>query len=191
MGEVSVQNQDAQLIERCKEGDRSAQEALYNRFASKMMGVCMRYAGDRDVAADMLQEGFIKVFRYLHQFRGDGSVEGWIRRIMVNTALAHLRKQKALQYKVPLSEAEEHAEPATVHQSMNADALMELVQQLPDGYRAVFNLYAIEGYEHQEIAEMLGISEGTSKSQMARARRWLKKNLQHLDHIESLRYEIV
>jgi RNA polymerase sigma-70 factor (ECF subfamily) len=191
MGDNSAQAKNIQLIEACKKGDRSAQEALYNRFASKMMGICMRYAGDHDLAADMLQEGFIKVFRYLHQFRGEGSAEGWIRRIMVNTALAHLRKQKALQYKVPLSEADECSEDETATPSMNADDLMELVQQLPDGYRTVFNLYAIEGYEHQEIAEMLGISEGTSKSQVARARRWLKKNLQYLEQFDRERYEVI
>lgn len=151
------------------------QAALYERFASRMYGVCLRYTSDPEEAQDILQEGFIKVFRHLEKFRQEGSFEGWIRRIMINTAIEYFRKKKYLN---PVTEKEEASLESSDENALDKLAekdIIGLIQQLSPGYRAVFNLYVIEGYGHKEIAEMLGISEGTSKSQLARAKSVLQK----------------
>jgi RNA polymerase sigma-70 factor (ECF subfamily) len=169
---------DEQLVYGCVNGDPVAQKALYQRFARKMMSICMRYAGDRDQAQDMLQDGFVKVFQKIGHYRADGPLGGWIARTMVNTALDHLRRNKPYDHSVDLSEAEHlHQEDATVLGSMTTEELMALIQSLPAGYRTVFNLFVIEGYPHKEIADMLGISENTSKSQFMKARAYLRKLL--------------
>lgn|SRR5690606_10573057 len=140
-----------------------------------MLGVCMRYAQSTFEAEDMLQAGFVKVFAALPDFRGDGSIEGWIRRIIVNTAISTYRQNKRLETE---SWQEGHdAVHAYELQHLEHEDLLRLVRALPDGYRIVFNLYAIEGYSHKEIAGMLGISEGASKSQLSRARRWLQDKI--------------
>lgn len=154
------------------------QAALYERFAPKMYGVCLRYTSDQEEAQDILQEGFIKVFKNLEKFRQEGSFEGWIRRIVINTAIEHFRRRKHLQ---PVTEKEEAAIETTEESALDRLAekdIIALVRQLSPGYRAVFNLYVIEGYGHKEIAEMLGISEGTSKSQLARAKAVLQRLVQ-------------
>lgn len=173
---------DSDLIEGCLQGDRRLQHDLYQRFASKMYGVCLRYAANAEEAEDILQEGFIKVFKKMGSFRSEGSFEGWVRRIFVNTAIEHFRRKNYLQ---PITEREE----ATVEGSYLSvlDDLAErdiigLVQQLSPGYRTVFNMYVIEGYTHREIADSLGISEGTSKSQLSRAKLILQGLVQ--THIE-------
>lgn len=165
------------LIKACQRNDMLAQKRFYDRFAPKMMGVCYRYARDRDDAEDMLQEGFTKVFQRLHSFRFEGSVEGWIRRIIVHTAIDQLRKRKNEQYPVELDAVEgpDYAENIIDH--LELDYLFGLIQNLPDGYRLVFNLFAIEGYSHGEIAEKLGISASTSRSQYTRARAILKQKI--------------
>lgn len=173
------------LIRKCKAGDRKAQELLYKQFAAKMMGVCLRYATDKMEAEDMLQNGFIKVFQKLDDYRGAGSFEGWVRRIMVHTSIEYYRKHhKNLQ----LVEIEESGtcEPVSGRyaSSLEAKDLMLLIQQLPAGYRMVFNLYAIEGYSHREIADMAGITEGASKSQLSRARALLKQKIEQLERNE-------
>jgi len=166
------------LINGCLAGDRRVQELLYERFAAKMYAVCLRYSGNTDDAADLLQEGFIKVFRNLQKFRKEGSFEGWVRRVFVNTAIEHYRRKHSLTTVV--SDKEETIED----NSWNAlDRLAEkdiiaLVQQLSPGYRTVFNMYVIEGYSHKEIGDILDISEGTSKSQLARAKGILQKKVQ-------------
>lgn len=142
------------------------------------MSVCMRYAGNRDQAQDMLQDGFVKVFQKIDHFRGDGSLGGWITRTMVNTALDHIRRNKPYDHSLDLTEAEHlHQEDEQVLSAMTTDELMDLIQALPPGYRTVFNLFAIEGYPHKDIAGMLGISENTSKSQFMKARAYLRKLL--------------
>jgi len=162
------------LIEGCLKGDRRMQELLYQHFAPKMYAVCLRYAGNAEDARDILQDGFVKVFRSLDRYRGEGSFEGWVRRIFVNTAIEHYRKQANL-YTVP-----ENQETLIEDKDLSAldnlamKDLVALIQQLSPGYRTVFNLYAVEGYTHKEIAELLGISEGTSKSQLARAKAILQ-----------------
>ncbi len=158
------------LIKGCLEGDRRAQEQLYQKFSPKMYGVCLRYAGKAEDAQDILQDGFVKVFKNLHMYRGDGSFEGWIRRIFVNTAIEHYRRQVNL---YPVTENHENlleTKEISAFDSLSVKDLMKIIQQLSPGYRTVFNLYVVEGYSHKEIAEMIGISEGTSKSQLARAK---------------------
>lgn len=154
------------------------QEELYRRFSPKMYAVCFRYAHNTADAQDLLQEGFVKVYRNLHKFRGDGSFEGWVRRVFVNTAIEHFRK-KSLQLN-SVSEREENTiedhDLSALDQLAERD-ILQLIQELSPGYKAVFNLYVVEGYSHKEIGEMLGISEGTSKSQLARAKGILQKKI--------------
>ena len=161
---------ESDLIEGCLKGDRKMQYELYQRFAPKMYGVSLRYAGNAEEAEDILQEGFIKVFNKMGSYRGDGSFEGWIRRVFVNTAIEHFRKKTHLQ---PITENEEstiEGKYLSVLDHMAEKDIIQLVQQLSPGYRTVFNMYVVEGYTHRQIAEILGISEGTSKSQLSRAK---------------------
>jgi RNA polymerase sigma-70 factor (ECF subfamily) len=168
---------DTDLIKGSIAGDPRMQEALYNRYAPRMYAVCLRYAGNNDDAQDLLQEGFIKVFRNLERFRHEGSFEGWLRRVFVNTSIEHYRRKVHLN---SISDQEEKgiedASVSVLDQLAERD-IVQLVQELSPGYRAVFNLYVIEGYSHREIAEMLQISEGTSKSQLARAKSILQKKV--------------
>ncbi|MBK9761826.1 MAG: sigma-70 family RNA polymerase sigma factor [Flavobacteriales bacterium] len=169
---------DEQLAAGCVKGDPVIQKALYQQFARKMMSICMRYAHNRDQAQDILQDGFVKVFQKMDHYRGDGPLGGWIARTMVNTALDHIRRNKPYDHSVDLTVAEHlHSEDEHVLSGMTTDELMDLIQSLPTGYRTVFNLFAIEGYPHKDIAEMLGISENTSKSQFMKARAYLRKLL--------------
>ncbi|MCW5915375.1 MAG: RNA polymerase sigma factor [Chitinophagaceae bacterium] len=158
---------------------------LYDKFASKMYGVCMRYAGNTNDANDIMQDGFIRVFSNLQKFRGDGSFEGWVRRIFVNTCIEHYRK-KVQSYNI--NEAHENTVEDTNLDAMDvlaAKDIVKLVNSLSPGYKTVFNLHVVEGYNHKEIAEMLGISEGTSKSQLARAKALLKKTIEN--HYNSIK----
>jgi RNA polymerase sigma factor (sigma-70 family) len=161
---------DSDLIDGCLRGDRKLQRELYNRFAPKMYAVCLRYASNAEEAEDILQEGFIKIFNKISSYRGEGSFEGWIRRIFVNTAIEQFRKKTYLQ---PITEVEEdtyEGKYLSVLDSLAEKDIIQLVQQLSPGYRTVFNMYVVEGYTHKQIAEILGISEGTSKSQLSRAK---------------------
>jgi RNA polymerase sigma factor (sigma-70 family) len=165
---------DTDLIEGCLRGDRKMQHELYKRFAPKMYGVCLRYASNAEEAEDILQEGFIKVFNKIGSFRKEGSFEGWIRRIFVNTAIEQFRKKVYLQ---PITEVEEdtmEGKYLSVLDRLSEKDIIQLVQQLSPGYRTVFNMYVVEGYTHKQISEMLGISEGTSKSQLSRAKMILQ-----------------
>lgn len=167
------------LISGCLANDRRAQEQLYRWLSPRLFAVCLRYAADREAAADILQEGFIKLFQKLSSYRAMGSFEGWARRIMVNTAIEHFRKIKPV---LSLEEAPATQEPSlqeTGVTQLEAKELAALIQELPVGYRTVFNLYAVEGFNHAEIAQQLGISEGTSKSQYARAKKWLQERLKN------------
>ncbi|TAG98782.1 MAG: RNA polymerase sigma factor [Sphingobacteriales bacterium] len=150
------------------------QELLYKTYSPKMYGVCLRYAGNPDDAQDILQEGFVKVFKNLTRFRGDGSFEGWIRRIFVNTAIEHYRRKVNM---YPVTENQENTiedKDWTAFDRLALKDLLEIIQELSPGYRTVFNLYVVEGYTHKDIADILGISEGTSKSQLARAKAILQ-----------------
>jgi RNA polymerase sigma factor (sigma-70 family) len=175
------------IINNCKIGDRKAQELLYKQLASKMLGVCMRYATDRMEAEDMLQNGFIKVFQKISDYRGEGSFEGWVRRIMVHSSIEYYRKHHKMMQVVDLQESgyEQSVNPEAAS-NLGAKDLMAMIQRLSPGYRMVFNLYAVEGYSHKEIAEMVGITEGASKSQLSRARAILKEQIEKL---EAKKYE--
>lgn len=161
---------ESDLIQGCINGERRMQEELYRRFSPKMYAVCLRYAGKTDEAEDILQEGFIKIFKKLSTFRGEGSFEGWIRRIFVNTSIEHFRRKNYLQ---PVTEKEENTiegKYLSVLDSLAEKDILGLIRELSPGYRTVFNMYVVEGYTHKEIGDMLGISEGTSKSQLSRAK---------------------
>lgn len=165
-----------ELIEACKKGNRASQKALYDRFCKKMMVVCSRYSKSIQEAEDILQEGFVKVFQGLTGFRQDAKLETWMTRIMVNTALNHHRKKL---YLYPMVDVEHIDLPETEVSlsGLHVTQLLEMIQALPQGCQIVFNMFAIEGYGHKEIAELLDISEGTSKSQYARARSLLQQRL--------------
>jgi len=169
---------DEDFIVRCLDNDPKAQGELYKWFAPRMFGICLRYTRNKMEAEDVLQEGFIKVFRYLKDYRNDGSLEGWIRRTMVNTAINFYKKKAKYQRDISLEQSEpiNHDEESAIDM-LSAKELLSFIHELPDGYRMVFNLNIIEGYTHKEIGEMLNISENTSKSQLSRARGVLQSKL--------------
>ena len=170
---------DATLIKECLSGNVRAQKTLFEKFAPKMLGVCVRYCKTREQAEDALQEGFIKTFLKLKDFKLQGSFEGWIRRIMVNTALDLLRKEMKISSEIQPEEALSKLETQdTILSELSASELVSLIRTMPDGYRVVFNMFAVEGYSHQEIAETLGVTESTSKSQYLRARAYLRERLE-------------
>lgn len=168
------------IISDCVAGNRKAQARLYHQFAPKMFGVCLRYAKDSTEAEDNLQEGFIRVFTNLKSFRHDGSLEGWIRRIMVNVSLEKIRKQYLLYPVEDVSVYDSVNFSDDVIAKMSADELLQLIRELPPRYQLVFNLYVFEGMTHQEIAKEMEINEGTSKSNLARAREILKKKVHEI-----------
>ena len=169
-----------QLIEGCLNGNRRAQQELYNLYSPKMFGLCLRYVGDRETARDLLQEGFIKLFTSLHLYSGLGPFEAWMRMIFVNVAIEHLRKKDILRDSAALESVKDYTVDETAVSKLTVEAIMALVQQLPPGYRTIFNLYAIEGYSHKEIGVKLHISEASSRSQYARARQWLKRQMEDM-----------
>lgn len=171
------QYSDQELVKGVLRGSSPHQHALYRQYSVPMFRVLLRFSRDRSEAEDMMQEGFIRVFRDMGQFRSEGALGGWIRRIMVNTALSHLRKQRDFIRDIPDFSPFENLLRTDEDFASNIDAetLLRYLHQLPPGYRAVFNMYAIDGYSHEEIAEQLGISIGTSKSQLFKAREYLKK----------------
>jgi RNA polymerase sigma-70 factor (ECF subfamily) len=164
------------IIKGCLAGERASQHKLYYLYAKKMMSVCMWYAKSREEAEEVLQDGFMRVFTYLHKYSGKGSFEGWVRKIMVNAALFKYRNKSSSMYLVTEYKASVHetGEDALFISNYDERELMKLVQQLPPQYKLVFNLYVFEGYNHREIAEALDISKGTSKSNLADARRILQ-----------------
>ena len=170
---------DTDLIAGCINGDRQMQELLYHKFSPKMYSVCLRYSGNQEDARDLLQEGFIKIFKNLSKYRGDGSFEGWIRRIFVNTSIEHFRKKVHIQNVNETQEALIEDKEWNVLDNLAEKDIMQMIQELSPGYKAVFNMHVIEGYSHKEIAEILGINEGTSKSQLARAKTVLKKMVEN------------
>lgn len=173
---------ERELVDACLRNERSAQKALYERFSGQMMAVCLRYAGNTSDASDMMQEGFIKVFEKLGQYKGDGALGAWVRRIMINSALIQIRKEKRHAFHEDIDDSIGlENEQFSVLEQMAAEEILTLVSLLPDGYRTVFNLYAIEGYSHKEIAESLGITESTSKTQFHKAKIQLRHQLKQLE----------
>lgn len=173
-----LDNREAEMIEGTKRGDRRSQKAIFDLLSPKMFAVCLRYMGNRDAAEDILQDGFVTLFSKLDSYSGAGSFEGWARRIFVNTALMSLRKKDALKNTEDLDVAWNMAsnDPSPI-QKIGNDDLLKMVASLPPGFRAVFNMYIIEGYSHKEIAEALGISETTSRSQLQRARMLMQSKI--------------
>lgn len=173
---------DQQLVNECAKNNPQAQRALFDKFAPKMLAICFRYLRNMEEAEDVVQDGFVKIFKKIQDFKMDGSLEGWIRRVMVNTALDSLRKNKKLSTDLPLDDvAFRLSYDDYAFQGLEVEELMKLINELPDGYRVVFNLFAIEGYSHKEIADTLGISENTSKSQYSRARGFLRNQLERIE----------
>ncbi len=169
------------LISKCINGNKIAQRQLFETYAPGMMGVCLRYFRDVEVAEDVLQESFVKVFRKLESYTGTGSLEGWIRKIVINTALDQLRKEVKFNVNVSVDDVEyKLGFDAQILSELMEEDLMKLVREMPDGYRTVFNLFAIEGFSHKEIGKQLGISENTSKSQYSRAKAYLKTRVEAL-----------
>ena len=168
-----------ELLEGCLRKQASAQKMLYERFSGSMMGVCLRYVDSYEEAQDVLQEGFIKVFKKIRSYSGKGSFEGWIKKIIVNTALDYLRTIKSDRFNVDIEDVSYKLyNDAQIIENMEADSLLNLIKALPIGYRTVFNMFAIEGYTHKEISIELGISENTSKSQLSRAKLYLQKQVE-------------
>lgn len=165
------------LINDCRKGSRKAQEMLYKQFAAKMLAVCMRYAVDKMEAEDMLQNGFVRVFQKINDYRGEGAFEGWVRRIMVHSSIEYYRKHHKMMHVEMDDTVPGQSVNAAAAANLDARDLMAMIQRLSPGYRMVFNLYAIEGYSHKEIGEIIGISEGASKSQLSRARAILKEQV--------------
>lgn len=166
-----------ELIKGCLRRDRTSQQALYDLYSSKMYGVCYRYVKHSMEAEDILVTAFTKIFERLNQYKGEGSFEGWIRRIMVNESLTYLRKHRTMYLETDLAQAEREPDYDQMSDHLEAEDLLKLIQKLPPGYQVVFNMYAIDGYSHKEIAAQLGISENTSKSQLSRARAYLQRLL--------------
>lgn len=175
---INLHQEEKELIELAVENNRHAQHKIYSKFSPKMLSVCRQYIKDLHQAEDIMITAFMKVFTNLKNFKHEGSFEGWIRRIMVNECISYIRVQK----KVKFIEDENYFEESfnNIESQFSVEDLQFLIDSLPEGYKMVFNLYAIEGYKHQEIAEMLGINEGTSKSQLSHARKLLQTNVNKL-----------
>lgn len=172
------------LVKNCKKGKRKYQQLLYERYAPKMLAVCMRYFPYREQAQDAMQDGFVKVFKKIDSFRGEGSFEGWIRRIMVTTSLSLHRKNLKHYFHEDVDDLQERIlDEQMEYDPLHVEEILKLIQDLPPGYQLVFNLYEIEGYSHKEIAESLSISINTSKSQLLKARRHLRRELEKLNKI--------
>jgi RNA polymerase sigma-70 factor (ECF subfamily) len=175
---------DEQIINGCKNGKREAFNLLYKKYAALMLGVCMRYTPNRMEAEDVLQEGFIRVFRHIKTFEGRGSFEGWIRRIMVNAAINHYKANRKHQVYEPIEENEKamaelnnEAISQVYEGEFSKEELLQMISELPDGYRMVFNLYVFEEMPHKEIAAIMDFTESTSKSQLSKARKWLRTRI--------------
>jgi RNA polymerase sigma factor (sigma-70 family) len=176
MGRIlALFSQETQLVNALRKANPKAQRQVYDKYSTRMLGLCFRYICDEMAAEDVMVEGFLKVFAKIDQFNSEGSFEGWIRRIMVNEALGYLRKQKRILEDHLSEDANNVPDYVQADQNLETEELLNLIGSLPAGYRTVFNLYAIEGYAHIEIAQMLGITESTSKSQLHRARALLQK----------------
>jgi RNA polymerase sigma factor (sigma-70 family) len=168
---------DTELIDGCRKQDRHAQRFLFEHYSGRMLALCCRYVKDKMDAEDVMVVAFTKVFDRIRQYKGEGSFEGWIRRIMVNESLTYLRKNKSMYLETDIEAAEREPNYDKLDSELEAEDLRKLIAELPTGYRIVFNLYAIDGFSHQEIAGQLGVSENTSKSQLSRARALLQKRL--------------
>ena len=193
---------EKKIINGCKKSDKNAQRILYEQYSPLMRGLCQRYIGSASLAEDIMHEGFIKVFTNINQYKGIGSFEGWIKRIMINTSISYIKNNEKHNRSKSFEEISElhiksisedyeidtenvDAKSLILHSDFSKEEIMEVVRELPDGYRMVFNLYAVEGYKHKEIAEMLGIDTNTSKSQYSRARAVIREKLEKLGKMKT------
>ncbi|MCK5136475.1 MAG: sigma-70 family RNA polymerase sigma factor [Bacteroidales bacterium] len=172
-------NGDKDILAGCKKGKHTAQRKLFETYSRLLLAVCNRYAQSIEEAEDIMQEGFVKIFLNIKDFKGDGSLLAWMRRIMINTAITHYHKMRKHRYHDDIDDIKEFRFEETYwgEADFSKEELFNVIRQMPDGYRMVFSLYAVEGYKHREIAEILKIDENTSKSQYSRARRWLQERL--------------
>jgi RNA polymerase sigma factor (sigma-70 family) len=175
--QIQKSTAETDLIKACKKQNSKAQCVLYDKYASLMLGLCKRYIKGEMEAEDVMINGFMKVFTKIDLFEEKGSFEGWMKRIMINEALGFIRKNKAMYLEIEIEAADKEPDFDKLFTELETKDLLKMVNELPSGYRTIFNLYAIEGYSHKEIAEMLGINENTSKSQLSRARMHLQKKL--------------
>ena len=175
------------IVVGCIQGKSSAQRKLFDAYSRLLLGVCNRYAANTEEAEDIMQEGFVKIFLNIKEFKGEGSLVAWMRRIMINTAITHYHKMRKHRYHDDLDEVRESKfeDQDWSEAEFTREELFNVIHRMPEGYRMVFNLYAVEGYKHREIAEILNIDENTSKSQYSRARRWLQERLIRLRKSES------
>jgi len=180
---INLHQEEKELIKLAVEKNRHAQQKIYSKFSPKMLGVCRQYIKDIHEAEDILITAFMKVFTNLQNFKHEGSFEGWIRRIMINECISFIRVQKKVKFIEDETFFEERQNPTESH--FNVEELQFLIDKLPEGYKIVFNLYCIEGFKHQEIAKMLGVNEGTSKSQLSHARKMLQRQVTKLNNYEN------
>lgn len=180
---IQLHNKESKLIKKASDQNREAQQILFDKFSPKMLGVCRQYVKDIHHAEDLMLQGFLKVFNNIKKFKGEGSFEGWIRRIMVNTCISCLRKKNPIQ----LTDEDYVFNDVSIEniENTSVEDIQKLIDKLPDGYKLVFNMYAIEGYKHSEIAKKLKISEGTSKSQLFKARKWLQENYIKINKVKN------
>ena len=176
---------ESELISGCIEGKRTHQEFLYRKYSPVMFAICLRYSGDYHFAEDLLQEGFLKVFQNISQYRNAGSFEGWMKRVFINHSIEVLRKRVVLNETKDIEPLSWQFSHDPIMPQLHAADLIKMIQSLPTGYRTIFNLYVVEGYAHNEIGDMLGISEGTSKSQLSRARVHLQKMIEQSEKLPS------
>ncbi len=170
----------ATIVSKCRKNDVAAQKQIYEWLAPRMFAVCIRYVGESESAKDVMHDGFITLFSKIGAYKGEGSFEGWARRIFITAALMHLRKKDALKYAEDVQvHSNDMVYDPSIIERIDSRTLLKLVSQMPDGFRTVFNMFAIEGYTHQEIAKELGITEGGSRSQLSRAKIWLKEKLKN------------
>lgn len=176
---------ESEMIDGCLRRERAAQQQLFDYYSARMYAICYRYVKNPMEAEDILVTAFTKIFERINQFKGDGSFEGWIRRVVVNEALTFLRRSRTMYLETDLEQADREPDYEHLSDHLEAEDLMNMIQELPAGYRVVFNMYAIDGYSHKEIADQLGITENTSKSQLSRARVYLQKLLQERDWVSN------
>lgn len=182
-----------EIIERCKKEDSKAQELLFNTYSKTLFGICCRYIKDRDDAEDVLQDSFIKIFLNLNQFNAEGSFEGWMKRITVNTALAFIKEKQKVKFESAdnLMVIEENENEEELDKDIKAEYILECLNELPVGYRTVFNLHLIEGFSHKEIGDRLGIKESTSRSQYSKARQYLIELIQKKENTKRTQWKAI
>ena len=181
--QIQKSTSETDLLKACKKQDAAAQRILYDKYSAPMLGLCRRYVRGEQEAEDVMINGFMKVFSRIDSFEGKGSFEGWMKRIMINESLGYIRKHKAMYLETDIEAADKEPDLDKMSSALEAKDLLKMINELPSGYRTIFNLYAIEGYSHKEIAELLGINENTSKSQLSRARVQLQNKLLETERV--------